>query len=114
MNISLNYPLSSIWYKRYTSTLFSLTAAYVEGVVLVQRPPSQVGGDQLKSLHQSRPPLPLDDAGTRLVLVADRDLNAKTHTQTHRQGLDVTRIKNNVLLTCDVLAHYTKGLFGRL
>lgn len=54
------------------SEAFVLTTAYVEGMVLVQRPPAQVGRDQLEPLHQSRPPLPLDHAGARLVLVADR------------------------------------------
>lgn len=50
-----------------------LTAAYVEGVVLVQRPPSKVWGHQLKAMHQSSPPLPLDGPGARLVLVTDRN-----------------------------------------
>lgn len=49
----------------------ALTAAYVEGVVLVQRPSSKVWGHQLKAMHQSGPPLPLDGPGAQLVLVTN-------------------------------------------
>lgn len=67
-----------------TGLLFVLTTTYVEGVVFVQRPPSQVWGDQFKSVHQSSPPLPLDNARTWLILVADRNCN--TNTFTHKRA----------------------------
>lgn len=50
-----------------------LTAAYVEGVVFVQGPAAQVGRHQLKAVHGSRPPLPLDGARARLVLITHRN-----------------------------------------
>lgn len=59
--------------KHLRHKLAALTAAHVEGVVFVQGPAAQVGRHQLKAVHGSRPPLPLDGAGARLVLVTHRN-----------------------------------------
>lgn len=74
--------------KATLARVFVLTTLYVEGVVFVQRPPAQVWRHQFKSLHYSGPHLPLDNAGTWLILVADRYWN------TNRSALDVLHSDN--------------------
>lgn len=64
----------------------ALTTAYVEIMVFVQRPPSQVWGDQFESLHQSSSPLPMDNARTWLILIADRNWNKK-HVHTYEGSM---------------------------
>lgn len=68
----------------------SLTAAYVEGVVFVQGPAAQVRWHQLKAVHRSRPPLPLDGARARLVLVTHRNWRREVGRRRRKES------KNNI------------------
>lgn len=83
--------------------LGDLTAAHVEGMMFVQRPTSQVRRDQLKSLHQCRPPLPLDDAGTGLILVADGNWNTNTFTHEGSVSRTVITVPSSNVTACGIL-----------
>lgn len=53
------------------------TTLYVEDVVLVQGPATEVGRVQLKALEEGRPLLPEDQAGAGLILEAHRHCRTK-------------------------------------
>lgn len=57
--------------------VFVHTAACVQYMMLVQRPPTQTGGVELIALQNGCPFLPQDEAGTGFIFVSNRHCELK-------------------------------------